>query len=618
MQTYRFAARATAFALLASVALTPSARAADAAPAYVDAGASNQRGDACLATPETNAGVRVLSGFLKVWTPVTPFVDADQAAPAKDGCPAVAKSPWSGVPGQAPDGTVVNKAVHDANIGYVAKVTQARTPDETRDAYLDDRRGKNVSIVDGLGPLADAWRKGARQTTTITDVPADATTKKYDDKGNNRGVAGDANPDLGKSVAFIEALSADGSTEPAKRYFKYARPYRWSDAVIVAPPLVPAKSTNPASDGGFPSGHTAEAWRDSLALAYLVPQRFQAMLARASQMGENRILAGMHSPLDVIGGRIQATAVVAYNLNHARNADLKRAAFTEAQAFLQRETGAASAAALATVALSAPAGTDPYADRAAQQPAFTRRLTYDLPAVGPTETAPRVPKGAEVLLETRLPYLTAEQRRAVLASTEIAGGRPLTDDAEGWGRLNLFAAADGYAAFDGAVTVEMDAAAGGFAAADVWRNDIAGAGSLVKRGSGALLLTGRNSFAGGTRLEAGTLAAASAGAFGTGPLTVAGGTLHLRAPVEVAAYSQAAAGALTLPLGVATLTVASEAALDGTLRLTVPAEAKLAAGATVPVLKAAKLNGRFANVELAGRKATPVYGATTLSLRLDD
>ena len=46
---------------------------------------------------------------------------------------------------------------------------------------------------------------------------------------------------------------------------------------------------------------------------------------------------------------------------------------------------------------------------------------------------------------------------------------------------------------------------------------------------------------------------------------------------------------------------------DGALKLTLPAEPKLAAGVTLPVLQAATLTGRFATVELAGRKVTPVY-----------
>ncbi len=219
--------------------------------AYVDAGGTNQRGDACLATLEANAGVRLLSGFLDLWTPRSAFVDADQDAPAKDNCPAVVKSDWDGIPGSATDGKKKLPEVHDANIAYSVKVTRAQTPELDREAYLDDRRGKNVSIVDGLGPLADVWRKGARQTTTITDMPADAVKVKYDDKGNNRGVGSKDNPDLGKAVDLFDAGSDNGSTEPAKRYYKYARPYRASADVRVVPQLEPAKSDKPASDGGF-------------------------------------------------------------------------------------------------------------------------------------------------------------------------------------------------------------------------------------------------------------------------------------------------------------------------------------------------------------------------------
>lgn len=92
-----------------------------------------------------------------------------------------------------------------------------------------------------------------------------------------------------------------------------------------------------------------------------------------------------------------------------------------------------------------------------------------------------VPKGAEVLLETRLPYLDSTQRRWVLATTGIPSGYPVLDDAEGWGRLNLFSAADGYGAFTNNVAVNMDASKGGFNALDRWRNNISGVGKLTKR-----------------------------------------------------------------------------------------------------------------------------------------
>jgi hypothetical protein len=70
-------------------------------------------------------------------------------------------------------------------------------------------------------------------------------------------------------------------------------------------------------------------------------------------------------------------------------------------------------------------------------------LTYDFNPIHATNLPIVVPTGAEVLVETRLPYLSAAQRREVLCTTGLSPGYPLLDDAGGWGRLNLFAAADG-------------------------------------------------------------------------------------------------------------------------------------------------------------------------------
>jgi hypothetical protein len=146
-------------------------------PAFVDNAASNQRGDARYATLETNAGVRILAGFKEIWQPLTDIVDAGVTAPAVGNFPAIVPSAWTGVPDDGtPGGTVLNAAVHNANIQYVVTATSNRTPDQATAAYLDDRRGKGYSVTDGMGPLTTAWRQAAQQTTSITTVPADATT----------------------------------------------------------------------------------------------------------------------------------------------------------------------------------------------------------------------------------------------------------------------------------------------------------------------------------------------------------------------------------------------------------------------------------------------------------
>ncbi|MGX9732865.1 phosphatase PAP2 family protein [Janthinobacterium aestuarii] len=591
---------------------------------FVDNIASNQRGDARYATAATNAGVRVLIGMLDIWKPLTEIVDAGVSAPAVDGFPAVVPSAWTGVPNDGtPGGTIVNTSVHNANIDFVVKATTSRTPAQELAAYLDDRRGKGYSITDGMGPLTDAWRSAARQTTSITDIAPDATSKLYNDSGSNTGVAGSANAEFGNVVGLVNAMGNNGSTEPAKRFYKYARPFRWSSNVAVIPALLPARSPTPATDGGFTSGHSAEAVRGALGMAYTLPERYQEMVARGLELGENRIIAGMHSPLDVISGRVQAQAIVAANLLDPATAATKAAAVTQAHTTLMAKTGT-TADTFYDYAHSDSSANDRFSDYASTKAAYIRRLTFGFAQMGAANAPAVVPKGAEVLLETRLPYLSDAQRRVVLKTTALPSGYPVMDDAEGWGRLNLFAAADGYAVFTGNVVISMDAAKGGFYAVDRWRNDIGGTGKLNKQGTGTLKLGGNNSWSGGTQLEGGRLEGLSATAFGKGDVYVSGGTLVSNAPSGLALagkYTQLATGNLELKLGSGQqgrLSVAGQMTVaGGSLKVTFQNGYKPAAGDILTVLQAASLKGKFDSITADGFKVTPTYTAKGLQLRLD-
>jgi autotransporter-associated beta strand protein len=594
------------------------------ATAFVDTVATNQRGDARYATLATNAGVRVLGGFLDIWKPLTQIVDAGVTAPAVDAFPAVTTSTWTGVPGDGtPDGTVLNATVHAANIAYVVNATANRTADQATAAYLDDRRGKGYSVSDGMGPLTAAWRAAAQQTTSITTVAADATTVLYNDSGNNTGVGGSANATFGSVVDLIGLVGNNASTEPAKRFYKYARPYRWSSSVQVVPALVPAKSTTPATDGGFTSGHSAEAARDAVAMAYAVPERYQEMLSRGLELGENRILAGMHSPLDVLSGRILGQATAAANLYDSANAAKKAAAYSQAHNALMAATGT-TAANFAAYAQSGTVADDRFADYATNKANYLRRSTYGFAPIASTTVAAAVPKGAEVLLETRQPYLSDVERRVVLKTTALASGYPVMDDPEGWGRLNLFAAADGYGAFNGNVTIVMDASKGGFNATDRWRNDIGGTGKLVKQGSGTLKLVGNNSWTGGTELTAGALEGDSASAFGGGDVYVSAGTLIANAPTALkigGKYTQLT-GDTTLELDIGngaqgSLTVAGTATIaGGTLHVKLASGYTVKNGDVLTVLTAGSLKGRFNTITVDGYTVTPNYNATTLTLTI--
>lgn len=593
-------------------------------PAFVDNAASNQRNEAHFATLDTNAGVRVVARFLDLWQPTTMIVDAGASAPAVDGFPAVVASTCSGLVNSGPPcGTILNAPVLSQNTQFVINETTSRTQAQADAAYFDDRRNKGYSVTDGMGPLTAAWLGLTQQTTTITSIPADATTTLYNDAGNNTGVGSTTNAAFGTVVDFINAMSTNGSTEPAKRFYKYARPFRWSSAVVVDPTLVPAESTTPATDGGFISGHTAEAMRDSMAMAYVVPQRFQEMMSRAMELGENRIFAGMHSPLDVIGGRMQGLAVVAANLYNSTNAPLKVSAYAQAQSALMSKTNTSNTT-LNTFAHSGTTATDRFADYATNQANYLRRMTFGFSQIEATDAAPIVPKGAETLLETRFPYLSADQRRVVLKTTELPSGYPVMDDAEGWGRLNMFAAADGYGAFNGNVVVSMDATQGGFNATDTWRNPISGAGKLTLQGSGALKLAGANSFSGGSQVNGGTLEADSPAAFGTGDVYLGAGTVVINAPSVVSIigkYTQLANTTLELDIGAngaGSMKVGAQTTVvGGTLHVKFVNGYAPKVGDTISLISGNGSNVKFSAVSVDGFNATPIYTSGGVQVHLD-
>lgn len=567
-------------------------------------------------TVETNAAVRILSGMQQLWQ---------------------TGSAWN-------NGVALAPEILRANIHYCERLTATRTEAEAARAFIIDRQHQSYSTITGLGVLAPIYRAGALAVTSITSAPAGTPATTIDDVLPADAPAGAANgagsrtSALGAVVALVNAVRGDfTSSNPSKFTYQYPRPWRmtrdsqvvdtgavdafgfpvYTSDVIVAPQLLRQRGTKPAEDGGFPSGHTNAVHLAALAYAYAVPERFQELVTCAFDFADTRIMSGMHSPLDVVGGRVLATALAAATLNDPKNAQIKADARAQAAAYFQAQTGT-TADTLYAYAHSGNSSNDPYADRAANRGLVRPKLTYILPRQGRRDVPLAVPKGAEVLLETRQPYLTAQQRRAVLRSTALPAGYALLDGPEGWGRLDLFTAADGYGAFEGNVDVTLDAAGGGFAAADTWRNDIDGRGGLTLRGTGTLGLTGANRFRGGVRVLGGTLIAGSSSALGIGDVEVRDGTVRLGQATTVRGHyrQRGATLATAVRAGVpAALRVAGTAEIGpgSVLELTTDGRCGL-----VEVVTAKRVTGRFAAVTVLtpGYRAEPVHTRTAVLVRI--
>jgi hypothetical protein len=206
----------------------------------------------------------------------------------------------------------------------------------------------------------------------------------------------------------------------------------------------------------YPSGHTTYGYTGAVVLAVLVPERYQQMIARGAEYGNDRILIGAHYAMDVMGGRTLAL----YDMAHLLANDPAYVGQRLAGAPLIKDFQAAVKTARdeLTTALQAACGkrmeecaredTGRFNSPAANEAFYASTETYDLPVVYTSNTRKPEDVGklapeAGYLLKLAFPSLTLEQADQILTETEGPGGGFL-DNGTPFGvysRLNLFAAA---------------------------------------------------------------------------------------------------------------------------------------------------------------------------------
>jgi acid phosphatase (class A) len=113
----------------------------------------------------------------------------------------------------------------------------------------------------------------------------------------------------------------------AKKAFLRMRPW-------AADPTIRGCEVKPSDDplSSYPSGHTAVGFSLGITLAYLMPDKAQTILARATDYGYSRMVCGVHYASDVGAGQALSTAVTLQMLHSPELASDIEAARTELKA----------------------------------------------------------------------------------------------------------------------------------------------------------------------------------------------------------------------------------------------------------------------------------------------
>ena len=380
---------------------------------------------------------------------------------------------------------------------------KAQQQQALRDAFITD--GNLTQLADGLGTtLGAAYQARARYIdrernfTSISEsvrrliAYANATTGADSNSGKyffaNATTNGtDAVSDEAKAIfaaihgapdPFGRAYGRPGGSPGADAYGD-SRPFQTEPRIlpIVGPDYFNVPASNEVYNRGpimnlvnspsFPSGHTTYGYMGSIVLAVLVPDRYQEMMARAAEYGNDRIVMGAHYAMDVLGGRTLATYDLAHLLANDPvylNRKLKDVAMMTATSQPDLEPIADFRAAVAaarsdltqvleaacgdTVAICARQDIGRFNAPAMNEAFYMTTQTYGL-AIAHRDTADNIedvgalaPEAGN-LLTAAFPKLSLEEANRILTETEGPGGGFL-DDGSAFGvysRLNLYAAA---------------------------------------------------------------------------------------------------------------------------------------------------------------------------------
>src|SRR5579863_1756598 len=158
--------------------------------------------------------------------------------------------------------------------------------------------------ADTRAEFAELKAIAARSTLAEVAVAArDAKDEKADLFNGTLGFDLMALPETAKLMTMVRNEEA-ADVKAAKKYFHRVRPYSADPTIKTCEPVKPGKAAN-----SYPSGHANLAFSTGVVLAALLPGKSQAILARASEYAEHRLVCGVHFRSDIVAGQQYGTII---------------------------------------------------------------------------------------------------------------------------------------------------------------------------------------------------------------------------------------------------------------------------------------------------------------------
>lgn len=154
-----------------------------------------------------------------------------------------------------------------AELAEVRSLEKSRTPAELARARHDDQTQNPTIFVEVMGPAFD-----------LAKLPATA-----------------------KLLADVQT-EEKAAAKAAKDHFLRNRPW-------IVDPALQSCAKEDAPQSSYPSGHSTFGFSEAVILARLAPAKAPALMARAAEYADNRVVCGMHFRSDVVAGQALGTAV---------------------------------------------------------------------------------------------------------------------------------------------------------------------------------------------------------------------------------------------------------------------------------------------------------------------